>query len=123
MLRALVAVALLCIAHTGYACDSIVGWVGVPLCQAAAGTVAVPNVIGEVSSAAADTTLEAVGLDLGVVASRCSAEALNEVVAQDPSPGVVVNLGELVDVLVSNGVECVNNGRKGLSSRGISPFF
>jgi len=101
-------------------CGTIVGWVGVPLCQdAAAPTAPMSNVIGAASSAAADTTLEGDGFDLGGVTARCSDEALDEVVGQSVGPGVETPLGTLVDVLTSNGVECPNTGRVGVRLRGM----
>jgi hypothetical protein len=81
--------------------------------------VAVPNVIGQANAAAADAILEGDGLDLGGVTARCSAETEDEVVGQSPAPGVLVEIGSLVDVLVSNGVECVNGGRPGVRLRGL----
>jgi hypothetical protein len=87
--------------------------------DAGGGQVAVPNVVGEADSAAADAILEGEGLDLGGVTARCSAEAEDEVVGQSPGPGVLVDLGALVDVLVSNGIECVNSGGTGVRLRGL----
>jgi hypothetical protein len=81
--------------------------------------VSVPNVIGEASSAAADTILEGVGLDLGGVNERCSAAADNEVIAQSPAPGALVALGALVDVIVSNGVVCTAIPGSGVRLRGL----
>lgn len=101
------------------ACDSIVGWVGVPLCQAAvSGPVAVPNVVGQANAAAATAILQGEGLDAGAVIARCSAETEDEVVGQDPAPGVNVALASLVDLLVSNGIECPS-GRPGVNLRGL----
>jgi len=79
----------------------------------------VPNVVGEANFAAADAILEGDGLDLGAVTERCSAAADDEVVGQDPAPGAIVNLGSLVNVLVSNGVECVSSGGVGVRLRGL----
>lgn len=88
----------------------------------AGGDVAVPNVIGQANSAAADMILEGDGLDLGAVTERCSDAADDEVVGQDPAPGVLVDLASLVDVLVSNGVECPSGspGGKGVTLPGLS---
>jgi hypothetical protein len=83
------------------------------------GSTEVPNVIGEASSAAADTILEGEGLDLGTVTERCSAEPDNEVVGQSPGPGTLVEDDSLVDLLVSNGVECSNSGRNGVRLKGV----
>ena len=76
--------------------------------------VSVPNVIGEASSAAADAILEGDDLDLGGVTERCSDEADNEVVGQAPPAGTMVESGSLVDLLVSNGVECKLRGGAGV---------
>jgi hypothetical protein len=100
------------------ACDTIVGWVGVPLCGAGgAPQVEVPVVIGEASPAAADAILEAALLDLGDVGLTCSAAAADEVLSQNPAAGATVDEGSLVDIVVSNGVVCTGNGggrRRGL---------
>lgn len=72
----------------------------------AAGTVAVPNVVGEASAAAADAVLEGVGLDLGTDTARCSAAASGEVIGQSPPPGAEVALATLVNVDTSSGVAC-----------------
>jgi hypothetical protein len=96
-----------------------VGWVGIPLQGFGDESIPVPDVVGEASSAAADVILEAALLDLGAVTARCSAAALNEVLGQDPAPGVLVAAGELVDVLVSNGVACPNSARPGVRLRGL----
>ena len=84
------------------ACSSIVGWVGVPLCQA---SVAAPNVVG-LSLTDADTELEAVGLDTGVTTPRCSSEAADQVLRQNPLAGTVVPLGSSIDLVYSDGMEC-----------------
>lgn len=81
--------------------------------------VAVPSVIGQANSAAADSILEGDGLDLGGVTARCSAETEDEVVGQSPGAGVLVELGSLVDILVSNGEECVLSGAPGVRLRGL----
>lgn len=81
--------------------------------------IAVPNVVGQASAAAADAILEGDGLDLGGATARCSPETLDAVVGQSPAAGTQVALGSLVDVLVSNGVECVNGGRNGVRIRGL----
>ena len=124
-MKALIAIAVLVMAGVSTSafaadCEVIVGWVGVPICEAAPGGSQVPttNVIGQASSAAADTLLEADGLDLGSVVARCSTAAMDEVVGQDPAPGVLVDLLTLVDILVSNGVECAG-GRPGVRLRGL----
>lgn len=100
-------------------CGTVTGWVGIPLCTQGGAQVAVPTVVGEASSAAAATVLQAEGLDVGTVTERCSAVADNAVIGQDPAPGVFVDLGELVDLLVSNGVDCPNSGRQGVRLRGL----
>jgi beta-lactam-binding protein with PASTA domain len=100
--------------------DSFIGWVGVPLMQqGGAADVAVPNVVGQASSAAADTILMAAGLDLGGVTARCSSDTVNHVVGQSPAPGVLVVAGSLVDVLISNGVACDLAGKAGVRLRGL----
>lgn len=81
--------------------------------------VAVPSVIGQADAAAADAILEGDGLDLGGVTARCSAETEDEVVGQSPGAGVLVELGSLVDILVSNGEECVLSGAPGVRLRGL----
>jgi hypothetical protein len=80
---------------------------------------AVPNVIGEASSAAADAILEADGFDLGGVTERCSGAPDDEVVGQSPPAGSLASLGALVSILVSNGVECELRGRAGVRLRGL----
>jgi threonine dehydrogenase-like Zn-dependent dehydrogenase len=66
----------------------------------------VPNVIGEASSAAADTILEAAGLDLGTVTVHCSSATLNQVIDQTPPAGTIVTLGALIAVSTSNNTPC-----------------
>jgi hypothetical protein len=83
------------------------------------GSTEVPNVIGEASAAAADAILEAEGADLGSVTARCSAEPEDEVVGQSPAPGTLVEEDSLVDLLVSNGVECASSGGNGVRLRGL----
>lgn len=68
--------------------------------------VAVPSVIGQADSAAADAILEGDGLDLGTDTPRCSTATENEIVSQNPAAGTQVALGSLVDVYSSNGVAC-----------------
>lgn len=68
--------------------------------------VVVPLVIGEASAAAADATLEALGLDLGTATARCSAATLDQVIDQAPPAGTVVPLATLVDVFTSNNTPC-----------------
>lgn len=87
--------------------------------EGAAAGVQVPTVTGESSTAAADAILEAVGLDLGGATDRCSSEPDNEVVGQSPQAGEIVDLGSLVYVTVSNGVECEIRGRSGVRLRGL----
>lgn len=99
----------------------VVGWVGIPLIadDGVSEGVEVPNVIGAVNAAAAESTLEGVGLDIGTVTPRCSAETADEVVGQNPAPGVLVELASLVDVLTSNGTEC-SLSRPGVTMPGVS---
>jgi beta-lactam-binding protein with PASTA domain len=105
LLAALVVLGSL-MAAPAHACDTIVGWVGVPLCQAApASDVAVPDVVGEASFAAADAILEGDGLD-GLELEACSAAMAGEIVAQNPSAGTLVALGTVVGVSASSGTEC-----------------
>jgi beta-lactam-binding protein with PASTA domain len=68
--------------------------------------VAVPDVVGQVSAAAADTILEGVGLDLGVETESCSAATNNAIIRQNPAAGLEVETGALVDVVSSSGVLC-----------------
>jgi beta-lactam-binding protein with PASTA domain len=82
-----------------------------------AAQVAVPDVVGEASPAAADAILEAALLDLGEVGLTCSAAAEDEVLSQNPAVGATVDEGSLVDIVVSNGVVCTGSGggrRRGL---------
>jgi hypothetical protein len=93
-------------------CETIVGWVGIPLCQdAPAGDeVTVPDVVGEASFAAADLILEGLlldGLDLGAV---CSPAAASEIVSQAPPAGTIVPSGTLVALTASSGVACSGSG-------------
>lgn len=117
MRRALAIAGLTLIA--GAAQAEFIGWVGVPLIVDDSGTIPVPNVIGEANAAAAEAEFEAVGLDIGATTARCSDETVDEVVGQDPAPGVLVAPAALVDVLVSNGVECPS-GIPGVRPRGLS---
>lgn len=98
-------------------CGNVGGWVGVPLCLSAE-TVPVPDVTDQATSAAADTELEAAGFDLGAVTERCSTEADNQVVGQNPAPGVPAVPGSLVDILVSNGLAC-SSGKPGIRLKGL----
>lgn len=101
--------------------ETFLGWVGVPLMGADAGTpqVSVPNVVGQASSGAADTILEGVGLDLGGVTARCSGAANNAVISQAPPAGELADLGSLVAVLTSNGVACELQGKPGVRLKGL----
>lgn len=82
-----------------------VGWVGIPLRNGPEGSVEVPDVVG-LDAADADTALEAVGLDTGVVTMSCSLQPADEVLEQDPIAGALVDVGSLVDLETSDGVEC-----------------
>jgi PASTA domain-containing protein len=89
------------------------GWVGIPL-RSGTSTVppiAVPNVVGQATAAAADMILEGVGLDAGTVTAICSGAANNSVISQAPAAGVLVSLGSIVDLFTSNGVACVGGIR------------
>lgn len=66
---------------------------------------AAPDVVG-LSQAAADTALEAVGLDTGNVVSRCSIQAAGEVIDQVPPAGTILSPGALVDISISSGTPC-----------------
>jgi hypothetical protein len=77
----------------------------------AAAQVAVPDVVG-LSQAAADTALEAEGLDTGTVASVCSAAASGDVVSQAPPAGALVDAGTTVNLSVSSGTPCTGAGGK-----------
>jgi hypothetical protein len=68
--------------------------------------VEVPYVVGEADSSAAETLLVAEGLLLGNVTEACSSRADNEVAAQNPEAGSLVDEGTEVDLIVSNGVAC-----------------
>jgi len=111
-MRRLLAVAALLVTLQANAAP-VTGWVGVPLIadDGASSSVAVPDVVGEADSAAADTILEGDGLDLGSVFERCSAEADNEIIGQNPDAGTLVALGSLVYVTASNGTECSGRPR------------
>ena len=87
---------------------AVTGWVGIPLIadDGAGGDVAVPNVIGQASAAAADAILEGDGLDLGTNTVKCSSAAASEVTSQAPSSGTLVSLGTLVNVDTSSGTPC-----------------
>ena len=97
---------------------TFIGFVGIPL-FASVEQVIMPNLIGEANAAAADAILEGVGLDLGGSTARCSAEILDVVIGQSIGPGVSVDIGTLVDVLVSNGVACRQSGSPGVKLRGL----
>lgn len=77
---------------------------------AAAGPVAVPNVVGEASFAAADTILEGDGLDGGTETEVCSAAANNEIVGQSIAAGTLVAGGTLINLRSSNGMACPDSG-------------
>jgi hypothetical protein len=84
------------------------GWVGIPLMGADApgpGDVEVPNLLAE-NLAEADVILELLGLDTGTTTAGCSAEAANEVTAQNPSAGEFVALATTVDLNYSSGTPC-----------------
>lgn len=68
--------------------------------------VSVPNVIGQVDFAAADTILEGVGLDGAELAPACSPQAAGVIVGQNPDAGVVVPLATVVGVVPSTGMAC-----------------
>lgn len=68
--------------------------------------VVVPDVTDQVSSAAADVELEALGIDLGTATARCSSEMVNYVTDQSPPAGTIVALASLVNVFTSNGSPC-----------------
>ena len=73
--------------------------------------VAVPDVVGEADFAAADAILEGDGLDAGTEIEQCSSEAENVIVAQDPTAGVEVEAGSLVNLWSSNGEACRGGGQ------------
>jgi hypothetical protein len=73
--------------------------------------VTVPDVVG-LSQAAADTALEAEGLDTGTVASVCSAATAGNVVSQAPPAGALVDAGTTVNLSVSSGTPCTGTGGK-----------
>jgi hypothetical protein len=75
------------------------------------GTTTVPDVLG-LDQAAADTALEAAGLDTGNVTSACSDEAMGDVVSQAPPSGTIVAEGSLVDLVTSSGTPCTGTGGK-----------
>jgi hypothetical protein len=103
---ALLALAALAPPSRAADCGTIVGWVGVPLCQAAgAGDVTVPNVVG-LSLAAADTALMGVGLDTGNVTMQCSNQAANTVLTQNPVASTQVAPASLIDLWASSGTTC-----------------
>lgn len=73
-------------------------------------TVAVPNVVGEASFAAADAILEAALLDGGTETEVCSAATNNSIVSQSPAAGTLVAEDTLVNLRSSNGVACPPSG-------------
>jgi beta-lactam-binding protein with PASTA domain len=73
--------------------------------------VAVPNVVG-LDEAAADSALEADGLDTGTVTSVCSAATMGDVVSQAPPAGALVAAGSTVNLFVSSGTPCKGPGGK-----------
>lgn len=75
------------------------------------GTTSVPNVTA-LDTTEADVALEAVGLDTGIVTTACSAEALAEVLSQNPAAGTLVELGTLVDLVASSGAACTGAGSR-----------
>lgn len=74
--------------------------------SAAPTTVEVPNVVGQADFATADGLLEADGLD-GLEVEECSSAADGEVIRQSPIAGTLVDLGTIITVFTSSGVECV----------------
>ena len=85
--------------------ETVIGWVGIPLTQ---NTVAVPDVVGEANFAAADTILEAAGLDGGTETVVCSNETANEIIAQSPTAGTEVQPLTLVNLTSSSGSSCTD---------------
>jgi len=72
--------------------------------------IAVPDVVG-LDEAAADTALEAEGLDTGTVTTVCSAADAGDVVSQAPPAGALVDAGTTVDLFVSSGTPCAGGGK------------
>lgn len=75
------------------------------------GCVNVPDVTSQ-PIATATLSLQAVGLDAGVLTSRCSAQAVNNVIDQTPGAGLIAIIGDLVNLSVSNGMACPPGDRK-----------
>lgn len=82
------------------------------------GTAIVPDVRA-MNLTAADVELEANTLDTGIISYACSDEALDEVVSQNPAPGVSVQEGSLVNLVASDGTVCLS-GNPGLDMPGLS---
>jgi hypothetical protein len=69
-----------------------------------AGTVAVPNVVGQ-AQIAATAPITAVGLALGTVTTESSSSvASGSIISQNPAAGTQVNVGSTVNLLVSTGL-------------------
>lgn len=75
--------------------------------------IAVPDVTA-LNATTADTALEAEGLDTGATTTRCSSEAADEVVSQNPVAGVLVQAGATVDLVLSTGAACPPGASKKL---------
>jgi eukaryotic-like serine/threonine-protein kinase len=74
-----------------------------------ADTAIVPELIDLVSAEDARAKLREVGLELGRVREVPSSEPAGQVVGQSPEPGLVLNVGDRVDIEVSNGGVLVPN--------------
>ena len=116
-MRIVIALAALALPHLVLA-DTVMFAAGAFFLIQAETGVAVPNVIGQ-DQGGADTLLEAVGLDTGGLTNRCSTEMAGYVVGQSPAPGVEVELGSLIDLLLSDGNACSIVGRPGVRLRGL----
>ncbi len=119
-MRVLAAI-VLCALPAWASAQTFIGFTGIPLISDEVSTpqVEVPNVISQATAAAADDVLELAGLDAGGVTARCSLETNGEVIGQSPGPGVLVDVGSLVDLLTSNGQECVLAGAPGVRLKGL----
>lgn len=112
MRRVLIALALLVGGHTAHAqCSGYFDEAYVSTGYFSSGyleendCIVTPDVIG-LTQAGATSALQAAGLDIGNVTSRCSIQVAGEVIDQIPPAGTVLPAGYLVDVNVSNGSPC-----------------
>lgn len=119
-MRSLAALAaLLLLSLAADASPGFYGFAGGAFIQGPASGSAIPNVVGQASSAAAGTVLTNAGFTLGTVTSKCSAAALNSVIEQDPTAGTSAAALTAVNVQTSTAVACVPHGGAGVLLKGM----